>query len=265
MGHDDAAGDEEDRGHRALSGSGVVAATAALVHYLPSVCVLGQWAPTRLERLPAGLCRWRGPASAQVLALTFDDGPSPDTTPRTLDLLDDLGLQGTFFVLGSLAEAHAELVTEIRQRGHAVGLHGQEHRHHLLRGPAWIRRDTEAGLAALARTGIRPRWYRPPYGQLTARTVLEARRHDMEVVLWSAWGREWVDHDPASVVSRLERGIEPGAVVLLHDSDTLCPPGTAARTWRVLELLAPVMAERRLRSVTLDALVDQSAPPPRPS
>lgn len=249
-----------DDGRRALPRAAVAAGLGALVHYLPSICVVGQWLPLRIEALPGGLCRWRGPAAGDALALTFDDGPSPDTTPRTLDLLDELGMGATFFVLGSLAEAHPELVGEIRRRGHSVGLHGQEHRHHLLHGPRWIRHDTEAGLRVLAGSGIRPRWYRPPYGQLTARTVLEARRQGMEVVLWSAWGREWVDGDPESVLSRLDGGLEPGAVVLLHDSDTLCPPGTAARTWRVLELLAPIMARRALRSVTLDELIPDGAP-----
>jgi peptidoglycan/xylan/chitin deacetylase (PgdA/CDA1 family) len=235
---------------------------AAAWYDLPSVCVLGQWAPVRLEALPAGMCRWRGPASSNAVALTFDDGPSPTTTPRTLELLDALGMKATFFVLGSLVEAHPELVGEIRRRGHGVGLHGYHHRHHLLHGPRWVRRDTEAALAALAGAGVRPRWYRPPYGQLSAATVLEARRHGMEVVLWSAWGREWAETDPQAVAARLTRRIEPGAVVLLHDNDALSTPGTAARAWRALELLAPVLSERALRVVALDTLMDAGAAPP---
>lgn len=235
---------------------------ATLLYYLPSVCVLGQWAPMRIEALPAGVCRWRGPSSSKAVALTFDDGPSPDTTPHTLELLDALGMKATFFVLGSLVEAHPELVSEILRRGHSVGLHGRHHRHHTLHRPGWVRRDTEAAVRTLGAAGVRPRWYRPPYGQLTARTVLEARRHGMEVVLWSIWGREWAENEPETVMARLSPGLEPGAVVLLHDSDTQCPPGTAARTWRVLEMLAPVLAERGLRAVTLDELVRTPVPAP---
>lgn len=245
---------------RILSRAATAAGLAALAHYLPSVCVLGQWAPLRLEALPAGVCRWRGPASSRAVALTLDDGPSPDTTPRTLDLLDELGMQATFFVLGSLVAARPGLVEDMLSRGHTVGLHGFEHRHHLLHGAGWVRRDTEMGLRVLSGMGVRPRWYRPPYGQMSARTVLEARRHDMEVVLWSAWGREWAESEPEAVLARLSGAIDPGAVVLLHDVDTLCPPGTAARTWRTLELLAPVLADRGLRAVSLENLVDGPTP-----
>ena len=232
------------------------AGMAALAHALPSVCVLGQWVPARLEALPAGVCRWRGPASRTAVSLTFDDGPSPASTPRTLDLLDELGWKATFFVVGSLAAAHPELVVEMRRRGHAVGLHGQQHRHHLLHSWRWIRRDTEEALRVLDDICPRPRWYRPPYGQLSTPTLLEARRQRLEVVLWSAWGREWAEPDASSVQARLAPLMEPGAVVLLHDSEEFAPPGTARRTHETLRLLAPVLSERSLRAVTLDALVD---------
>jgi peptidoglycan/xylan/chitin deacetylase (PgdA/CDA1 family) len=238
-----------------------VAGIAALAHALPSVCVLGQWSPVPLRALPGGLCRWRGPSGSGAVGLTFDDGPSPSSTPRTLELLDRLGMRATFFVLGSLATAQPELVAEIRRRGHGIGLHGDRHQHHLLRTPGWIRRDTAAAVCALEGLGVRPRWYRPPYGQLTATTLLEARRHGMEVVLWSAWGREWAETEPGAVMARLEPGIEDGAVVLLHDTDESCPPGTAARTHAVLELLAGALSRRGLRAVDLDHLLLRGALP----
>jgi len=247
------------RHRRARAGAGGIVAGAALAHYFPSVCVLGQWSPVRLRALPNGWCRWRGPADVAAVALTFDDGPSPDTTPRTLDLLDELGLRATFFVLGERAEIHGELVTEMVRRGHAVGSHGYRHEHHLLRTPGWIRRDLEEGVATLNGCGVRPRWYRPSYGQLTARTVLEARRHDMEVVLWSRWGREWKAPDAATVMDRLRGGLEPGAIILLHDSELGAPTGAAARTHAVLEPLAAVLAELSLEAVTLDTLVPRTS------
>lgn len=245
------------RSHRARA-LGLVGA-ATLAHYLPSVCVLGQWSPVRLRALPRGWCRWRGPADVPAMALTFDDGPSPEHTPRTLDLLDELGLRATFFVLGTATEDHPDLVMEMRRRGHTVGSHGHRHEHHLLRSPGWISRDVAASVAAIEATGERPRFYRPTYGQLTARTVLEARRNDMEIVLWSQWGHEWAEPDTASVMALLEKGLEPGAIVLLHDTDADGPPGKAARTHEVLPLLAEAIADRGLRAVTLDELLGAGA------
>jgi peptidoglycan/xylan/chitin deacetylase (PgdA/CDA1 family) len=198
----------------------------------------------------------RGPAIADAVTLTFDDGPSPESTPRTLDLLDTLGMRATFFVLGTQAESHPDLVSEILGRGHSVGSHGYLHEHHLLRSPAWIREDLNQAVATMAATaGCRPRWYRPSYGQLTARTVAEARHHDMEVVLWSAWGREWAEQEPAPVIARIERRLEPGAIVLLHDNEVSCPRGTVARTHATLGSLADKLDGLGLRAVTLDELL----------
>lgn len=244
-------------GHRnrsAVWGAGA-AGLAAVGHALPSVCVLGQWSPVPLRALPSGLCRWRGPAGGAAVALTFDDGPSPATTPHTLELLDRLSMRATFFMIGSLAAAHADLVAEVRRRGHGVGLHGDRHRHHLLHTPRWIRADTDAGVLALEALGVRPRWYRPPYGQLTATTLVEARRHGMEVALWSAWGKEWAERDPGPVMERLRPRLDDGAIVLLHDTDESAPAGTASRTHAVLELLAEALSARGLRAVDLDTLV----------
>jgi peptidoglycan/xylan/chitin deacetylase (PgdA/CDA1 family) len=190
------------------------------------------------------------------VALTFDDGPSPEATPRTLDLLDALGMRATFFVLGSLVESQVDLVSEILRRGHGVGSHGYAHDHHMLRSPAWVKRDVAMSVQVMDAVGCRPRWYRPPYGQLTALTVVEARRHGMDVVLWSAWGREWAEPGPASVMTRLRRRLGPGAIVLLHDTDIKCPQGTAQRTHDVLGLLAVELDELRLHAVSLDELVD---------
>ena len=234
---------------------------ATLGHFLPSVCVLGQWSPSWLRALPGGLCRWRGPADARAVALTFDDGPSPDTTPRTLDLLDELGMRATFFVLGSQAAAHPELVAEIVRRGHGVGSHGQRHEHHLLRSPGWVRRDLAEAVETLDRCGVRTRWFRPPYGQLTARTMLEARRQAMEVVLWSAFGHEWAEPDAEAVMAHLAPRLEPGAIVVLHDTEVDAPPGTARRTHQALELLAPVLADAGLAAVALDELLSAPRPP----
>lgn len=259
------------RRHGWAARRGRAAALATLVHAFPSVCVLGQWSPVPLRALPLGLCHWRGRPGSSAVGLTFDDGPSPSTTPRTLELLDRLGMRATFFVLGSLAAAHGDLVAEIRRRGHGIGLHGERHEHHLLHGPAWIRRDMAAAVSALADLGVEPRWYRPPYGQLTTTTLAEARRHGMEVVLWSAWGREWAETEPTAVMARLERKLDDGAVVLLHDTDESCPSGTAARTHAVLELLAEELSRRSLGAVDLDTLLlgvtcaGPAAPPSPPA
>ena len=242
------------RGVAALGG--VALGVAAAGHMVPSVVSLGQWAPVR--RLPGDLCRWRGPRRPAV-ALTFDDGPEPSTTPLVLDRLAELGLNGTFFCLGVHAAAHPDLVREAVARGHQVETHGFEHAHHFARSPAWVGADLDRALDAMAAAGTHPKWFRPPYGQATGATLVEARRRHRSVVLWSAWGREWDEPDAAAVARRVAGGLRPGTVVLLHDADVDSPPGSWRRALDALGPIADALASQRLAAVTLDDLVGTAA------
>ncbi|MHB1584341.1 MAG: polysaccharide deacetylase family protein [Acidimicrobiales bacterium] len=230
------------------------ASLAALaVQYVPSTVTLGQWTP--LRALPGGLCRWQGPGGSAAVALTFDDGPHPEATPAVLDELDRLGLRATFFPLASKAEEHPDLVDEVRRRGHQVETHGYRHRHHLAKGPRWVAADLRAACEVMGTLGVPLTWYRPSYGQVTAATLVGARREGLSTVLWSSWGREWATTDAAEVAGRIGRRLRPGAIVLLHDSDAFGPAGM----WRVglsaLPAVADLLEERRLQALTLDELV----------
>lgn len=236
-----------------------VAALPVLAHAAPSLSVLSTFLPAPAWRLlpaalPDGLCRWAGPPFAPGVVLSFDDGPSPASL-HTLELLDDLNLRASFFLLGEQVEEHPGIVAEIVQAGHEVASHGMTHRHHLLASPGAVLADVAAGRAALQAAGApAPRFFRPPYGQLAAASVVAARRCAMEIVLWSRWGREFTLPPAEEVVSRLVAGLRPGAILLLHDSDTHCPLGTASLTHAVLPALAAALAERHLATVTLGHL-----------
>jgi peptidoglycan/xylan/chitin deacetylase (PgdA/CDA1 family) len=219
---------------------------------VPSVVSLGQWLPIRV--LPGDLCRWRGPRGGGV-ALTFDDGPDPRTTPGVLDRLDELSLVATFFCLGQQVVLHPELVSEIRRRGHQVETHGFRHAHHFVRTPRWVRTDLDSAVDALGDLGIRPRWFRPPFGQTTGATMVEARRHHLRLVLWSAWGREWDEPDSISVAARVRAGVGPGGIVLLHDADVESPPGSSRRATEALGPIAEDLHRQGLVARSLDQLV----------
>jgi peptidoglycan/xylan/chitin deacetylase (PgdA/CDA1 family) len=236
----------------ALAVAAGLAGVTGLAHAAPSVVSLGQWTP--LRSLPRGLCRWRGPVGHGV-ALTFDDGPSPRSTPLVLDRLDQLGVRATFFCLGRLAVAAPDLVDEIARRGHEIGVHGYEHESHLRHGPAWIRDDLRQAVAAVASGGSSVRWFRPPYGHTTTATMAAARAQGLEIVLWSAWGREWAAGGAARVAARVTRRLEPGAIVLLHDGDEFNPAGSAGC---VVEALGPIVeriGERGLATAPLGELL----------
>lgn len=244
-----------------VTARGLVALGAAglLAHAAPSALIL----PTMWRRQPERLgawCRWRL-RQDHAIALTFDDGPDVETL-QTLDLLDDLGWRATFFVLGSQLQAHPRIAREILARGHEVGTHGFVHRHHLLSRPATISRDLDRAVTAHRELlGAPPRFFRAPYGQLTLPTLRAARRLGLENVLWSAWGKEWAEPEDLAVLRRLEAGLRPGAIVLLHDTDVSCRPGTGNRTRALLGPLAARVRERGLDVRALGELLTSARTP----
>ncbi|MGH9102472.1 MAG: polysaccharide deacetylase family protein, partial [Acidimicrobiales bacterium] len=190
-----------------------------------------------------------GPALAGLgdrrgVALTFDDGPDPSSTPAFLEALDRLGWKATFFMLGAMAEAAPGLASEVAAAGHEIALHGHLHRCHLLRGPRAVLEDVERGRDAVGQaTGAVPAWHRPPYGAPSIGTVLAARRLGLRVVLWSTWGRDWrAQATPESVTEDLLARLEPGATLLLHDSDCTSSPGAWRSALGSLEILAGRLA-----------------------
>ncbi len=231
----------------------LAAGSLLLAQYLPSAAVLGQWGPWRAA--PFGLCRWQGPPKPSV-ALTFDDGPDPKTTPAFLEALDRLELQATFFCLGEAVVAHPEMLAEILARGHEVETHGYYHRHHLGHSPRWIAEDLRHAVASLEERGVSPRYYRPTYGQATGTTLLAARALGLVPVLWSAWGREWVTHDETDVVRRIGRRLGPGAIVLLHDTDAHGAEGMWRTGLRALEVVAAELKRRKLTTSSLKELLE---------
>jgi peptidoglycan/xylan/chitin deacetylase (PgdA/CDA1 family) len=151
--------------------------------------------------------------------LTFDDGPDPDATPRVLDQLDQLDVHATFFLLGAEVRRAPELARLIVAGGHELGLHGFAHPPYDRLSAAQAQEDLAQGLEAIeTATGLRPCWFRPPYGKLSAVSHQVCLSMDLRVVYWSAWGLDWEEVGPNAICSEVVSALAPGAVVLLHDS-----------------------------------------------
>ncbi|MBT3152564.1 polysaccharide deacetylase family protein [Streptomyces sp. CHD11] len=195
-----------------------VAAVAA-AHIVPAAT----WLPVVRRRFP----RLAGTGHPGHVALTFDDGPDPESTPRFLDALEALGVRATFFVLGDGVLRHPSVVRETVRRGHEVALHGWSHDRPWLPGPVDdVRALLRAAGTVRELTGHDPRWYRPPYGILTSGRWAAARTAGLRPVLWTAWGRDWTaDATPASVRSAVAAGLRGGGTLLLHDTDRMSAPG----------------------------------------
>jgi peptidoglycan/xylan/chitin deacetylase (PgdA/CDA1 family) len=195
---------------------------------------------------------WRGTSD---VALTFDDGPHPRTTRRVLRLLAERGQRATFFVVGRKVALYPDVVREIHEAGHALGLHGYLHdRLFSFRSPESVRADIERTQRAVeAACGQRPTLFRPPIGHVSSRTARGARLAGVTLVAWSLRVFDGVGKpSPERVLARVARGLRPGAIVLLHDASERedFEPTSIDALPRILDLIA----ERGLRCLGVDEL-----------
>jgi peptidoglycan/xylan/chitin deacetylase (PgdA/CDA1 family) len=211
---------------------------------------LYEWHPGRARRWQEHPGIQRVPTGNVVL--TFDDGPDEDATASVLDALQLCDATATFFLLGSQAIAHPDLALEIVRRGHEVGLHGFGHQRHDRIDAATTRDDLARGSAALEDVlGIRCRWYRPPYGKMSAAADDACRELGMTTVYWSAWGLDWEEVDADRIASVTLSQIEDGAIVLLHDSALYARRTSARPTAEAIPLIAAGVQARGLSLVSL--------------
>lgn len=224
---------------------GLVANHAALAvaGFLPRSRALG----ANLTRLPAAAAR------RKEVALTFDDGPDPEVTPRVLDRLDETGMKATFFLIGERAARHPVLVREIVRRGHAVENHS--HRHSMAfacYGLSRLRRDVEAAQDAIAdAVGIAPVFFRAPFGIRSPLLDPVLARCGLHYVSWTRRGFDTVARSSARVSERLARGAAAGDILLLHDGIATHARAGAAHALEVLPVLGARLSALGLRSVTL--------------
>jgi peptidoglycan/xylan/chitin deacetylase (PgdA/CDA1 family) len=151
------------------------------------------------------------------IAFTFDDGPNPIYTPQLLDLLKRYQIKATFFVLGSKAEKYPELIARIHEEGHLIGIHNYVHRSNWGMSPWAIRHQLNKTASIIEGiTGMRPHYYRPPWGLLNLFDLLLLKQY--RLVHWSVMAEDWRSKGGSEKVkARLLKNIKKGDVILLHD------------------------------------------------
>ncbi|HEX6673811.1 MAG TPA: polysaccharide deacetylase family protein [Actinomycetes bacterium] len=218
---------------------------------------------------------WSVPTAAPVAALTFDDGPDPELTPRILALLAAYGARATFNQMGSNALRHPDLVKDVVRAGHEVGNHTWTHQDLTFQSARRTQRQLERGRDAIESVaGVRPRFFRPPRGELTGSALSASAALGHDVLLWSVTRGAAGVGSPVAVADHLARTVAKGDVVALHDGigrGTFHPNSKAARflrARRTVEVAAlPAALERimatGLRLVTVSELLaaGEHAPP----
>ena len=151
----------------------------------------------------------------KLVALTFDDGPSSETTPKLLDVLTEKDLPATFFMLGSMARANPDIVKRIEKDHHEIASHTMYHQN-LISVPAESARAdiNEAKATINSILGHGPSYTRPPYGNYNDTIITSVGN---PIVLWSVDSEDWRSKDPSTIVSIIMSEVYDGAIILMHD------------------------------------------------
>jgi cellulose synthase/poly-beta-1,6-N-acetylglucosamine synthase-like glycosyltransferase/peptidoglycan/xylan/chitin deacetylase (PgdA/CDA1 family)/spore germination protein YaaH len=199
-----------------------------------------------------------GSSQEDAVALTFDDGPDPEWTPAILDILKANGVKATFFVVGSEAERHPELVHRIIEEGHEIGNHSFTHPNLAEAPPALIKLELNASQRLIeSLTGRSTTLFRPPYNADSRPSSLRellpiqiAQSLGYMTILENVDPRDWQKPGKTELLDRVKTELPRGNIILLHDGG-----GDRSATVAALPAILDHLKERGNRAVLISDLL----------
>ncbi|WP_291864464.1 polysaccharide deacetylase family protein [Maribacter sp.] len=187
------------------------------------------------------------------VAITFDDGPHPEFTPKALDLLKKYNAKATFFCIGKEMEAYTSIVSKIIDGGHTIGNHTYSHtRNFGFLSTGKVKQELQRTNAIAKKYfNIGLRLYRPAFGVTNPRIKRVLQDIDLVPVGWSIRSLDTTKRSKKRILNRTIKNLKKGDVILLHD--------TSAKSIAVLEQLLLFLQQEKLQSVTVNELLDISA------
>ncbi len=199
----------------------------------------------------------RGNPGRNGVALTFDDGPDPETTLPLLELLARHQVHATFFVNGHKAAHHPDLMRQMLERGHSVGNHTYTHDNFImLKSHRALLREITRTQEALAQFGVIPHAFRPPVGVISPRLAAVLRQTGLYAVNFSRRAGDRGNRRVQGIAARILGRLRPGDIIMLHDTR---PHGAGQHEhWlREIDQVLLGIRERRLAVVPLAVLIDR--------
>lgn len=201
-----------------------------------------------------GATHWRGRRDTNAVALTFDDGPSPDTE-SLLDVLKKHEVRATFFLIGQAAECYTPIAQRITREGHEIGNHSYSHPIYLYCGAQETRRQLHQAQASIEKaTGVRPLFARPPCGVRTRAFFKAARELRLTTVQWTCTGCDWKHISVGEIARNVLKDVSAGSIILLHDGDS-ASKFNRHKTVVALPLIIEGLRERGLHIAPLSQLL----------
>jgi peptidoglycan/xylan/chitin deacetylase (PgdA/CDA1 family) len=157
------------------------------------------------------------PPEKKVIALTFDDGPWPNTTAKVLDILKKNRIKSTFFVVGQNVKNYPDLTKQIVADGHVIANHTWHHWYHNMNAQAAAYEVANTGDIIYQTTGVRTRLFRPPGGIMNNGVAAYAKNNKYAVIMWSADSMDYSRPAVPRLMNNIFREAKPGGIVLMHD------------------------------------------------
>jgi peptidoglycan/xylan/chitin deacetylase (PgdA/CDA1 family) len=220
---------------------------AAASLYYATCAVRSQW---------LGRTCWRGRSDTNAVALTFDDGPSPDTE-RILDVLRAQEASATFFMVGREVESFPGIAQRVLAAGHEVGNHSYSHPSYLFQRAGETHAQIRRAQSVIAETiGITPQMARPPYGVRTPAYFSATHALNLQTVQWDVAGFDWKRITPRQIADNVLRKAQPGSIILLHDGDS-AGKNSRKNTVEALPLIIKGLRDRDLQIDPLSQLLSE--------
>ena len=212
------------------------------------------WAVRGRSSSVFGPSAWRGPRGRRSVALTFDDGPS-ESTPQVLEILARFGVTATFFQCGANVERLPEVARQVARAGHEIGNHSYAHPLYCLHSPRAIGEDLERAQRIIeSAAGVRPAWFRAPFGVRWFGLREAQRRLGLGGVMWTAIGYDW-SLVAGRVTERLLSRTTNGAILCLHDGRELRERPDVEATIEAVRRIIPRILERGYQFQTVSRLL----------
>lgn len=206
--------------------------------------------PTCAYKLKQLIKKGTGPYRNKIF-LTFDDGPSSDYTNAVLDLLKQLDIKASFFVIASFAEQNPSIIHRMQHEGHVIGLHSLEHKNGLFLSRKYVMEDFRQSLAVLEKLGVKPQFYRPPWGHFNLVSISLMKQYGLKPVLWDVMAQDWKANTTAKAIAqKIEVRTHDGDIICLHDGRG--KNNAPERTLEALKIVLPILIDQGLRFDTVD-------------
>lgn len=157
----------------------------------------------------------------KVAALTFDHSWGNKFTPSILDTLQKNNLKVTFFIMGPWAQKHPEVARRMVADGHEIASHGYRHENYGDMSAEWVKEDIQKAHTLIKDvTGVDPTLIRPPNGHYSQKSLQAADELGYKTIIWNVDSLDWKNPGRDVIVDRVMKRLKPGAIILMHASDT---------------------------------------------